>query len=101
MASIVSVGARKTTDSVVEGGDTAVVLLLRCGWRRALMLLGRLDPGSVGMRIQLVVPVDVGGRHHLEPKAAHRRGKSSSIPAPSDYRAQAPSALQHRRKWYG
>lgn len=65
MASVVSVSAGKTANRVVESGDPAVVLLLGCGGCRGLVLLRRLHPGRVGVWVELVMPVDVGGRHHL------------------------------------
>lgn len=65
MASIVSVGAGKAANSAVESGDPVVVLLLGCGGRRGLVLLRRLHPGRVGVGVELVMPVDVSGRHHL------------------------------------
>lgn len=63
---IVSVAAGKTADRAVQGGDTVVVLLLRRRRARALVLLRGLNPGSVRVRVELVVPVEVGARHHLE-----------------------------------
>ena len=65
MAPVVSMGAGKAANRVVESGDPAIVLLLGCGGCRGLVLLRRLHPGRVGVWVELMMPVDVGCRHHL------------------------------------
>lgn len=66
MASIMSVGTGKAANRAMESGDPVIVLLLGCGGCRGLVLLRRLHPGRVRMGVELVMPVDVGGRHHLD-----------------------------------